>query len=69
MKKLFAIAAFLLLTACILSACNGNTPAITEQPSNDVTTDATVTDAPAADDKVVIEEGAYYSFSTGIFSV
>ncbi|MBQ5808259.1 MAG: family 43 glycosylhydrolase [Clostridia bacterium] len=64
MKRIFAIAAFLLLTACILSACNGDTPSVTDQPIGEVTTDAPVTDAPASDDKVVIEEGAYYSFST-----
>ncbi|MBQ5649300.1 MAG: hypothetical protein IIV03_04080, partial [Clostridia bacterium] len=64
MKRIFAIVAFLLLTACILSACNGDTPSVTDRPIGEVTTDAPVTDAHASDDKVVIEEGAYYSFST-----
>ena len=64
MKKIFLLAVFALLTVCILSACNGDTPAVTDAPSAQVTTEAPVTDAPVADNTVVMEEGAYYSFRT-----
>ena len=60
MKKIFALAAFALLTGIILSACGGDKPSVTDTPDTKITTDAPVTDAPPADEKAEIEEGAYY---------
>ncbi len=64
MKKILLLAVFALLSVCILSACNGDKPPVTEQPDTQFNTDATVTDAPPAEEMADIEEGAFYCFRT-----
>ncbi len=64
MKKIFALTAFALLTGIVLSACGGDKPPVTDTPDTQTTTEAPVTDAPPADDKAEVEEGAYYCFRT-----
>ena len=65
MKKILILAAFALLTASVLSSCNGDTPSVTEQPSTEVTTDITATDAPPAEEKAEI---SHRGKALGIFA-